>query len=476
MQRFNAMEEEQVTNLIANAASAQWLEANIPLFECPDRELEEIYHFRWWSFRKHLKQTPDGFVFTEFLVPRRYAGAHNTISCAVGHHVAEGRWLRDSRYLDEYIRFWFRGSGGKPVPHFHHFSSWLPAAVQDRFLVTGDSRFVVDLLDDLVADYRAWERERQLPDGLFWQYDVQDGMEESISGSRTKRQARPTINSYMFGNARAISSIARLAGRAELAAEFAAKAAALKRLVQDTLWDRPSQFFKVRQEDGRLADVREQIGFIPWAFGLPDPGFETAWAQLRDPEGFHAPYGITTAERRHPAFRSHGCCHCEWDGAVWPFATTQTLTALANLLRDYSQSIVTARDYFEAFQTYTRCHRFEGKPYIGEYLDEITGQWLKGREERSRFYNHSTFADLLITGVVGLRPRADNMVEVHPLLPDKTWAWFCLDGVKYHGHALTIFWDSTGQRYGRGAGFFVMADGKVIARHDRLERMTGKLP
>jgi hypothetical protein len=31
---------------------------------------------------------------------------------------------------------------------------------------------------------------------------------------------------------------------------------------------------------------------------------------------------------------------------------------------------------------------------------------------------NSSYADLVITGIVGLRPRADNVVEVHPLLPD----------------------------------------------------------
>src|SRR5262249_51551277 len=194
----------------------------------------------------------------------------------------------------------------------------------------------------------------------------------------------------------------------------------LKRLTQDALWDPAAKFFKVRHADGRLSDAREAIGFIPWYFGLPDPGYEAAWTQLTDPAGFRAPYGLTTAERRHLRFRSHGCCHCEWDGAVWPFATSQTLVALANVLRDYPPSAVTPGDYFNAFLTYARCQRRDGQPYTGEYLDETTGRWLKG-DERSRYYNHSTFADLLITGVVGLRPRADDTVEIHPLLPEGAW-------------------------------------------------------
>lgn len=492
VERFNTMEDENVTNFVSNAQSFDWLAANIPLFECPDHEVEEIYYFRWWSFRKHLKQTTNGFVVTEFLVPMKHAGAQNTISCAAGHHLAEGRWLCDPRYLDEYTLFWLRGDAGKPMRHFHNFSSWFAAATYERYLVTHDHAFIISLLDDLVADYRLWEQERRLANGLFWQHDVQDGMEESISGSRTERNARPTINSYMFANARALATIARMAGRAELATEFDRKAAELKGLMQEHLWNADATFFQVRRADGQFAGVRETIGFIPWCFNLPDTdkGYEAAWAQFTDVEGFRAPFGLTTTERRHPEFRTHGCCKCEWDGAVWPFATSQTLDALANVLRaslapkggegrsegERFDIAVSPRDYFDAFLAYTRSHRFDGKPYIGEYLDETTGQWLKGRQDRSRYCNHSTFADLLITGVIGLRPRGDDTVEVHPLLPSGAWNWFCLDGVKYHGRTVTIIWDRDGKRYGRGAGLSVFEDGKVIAQSDSLERVTGRLP
>ena len=86
-----------------------------------------------------------------------------------------------------------------------------------------------------------------------------------------------------------------------------------------------------------MADVREEIGFIPWYFDLPEHGYEQAWQQLTDPDGFKAPMGITTAERRHPQFRSHGLDTCEQDGAVWPYATSQMLVALANVIRNYEQ-------------------------------------------------------------------------------------------------------------------------------------------
>jgi hypothetical protein len=67
-------------------------------------------------------------------------------------------------------------------------------------------------------------------------------------------------------------------------------------------------------------------------------------------------------------------------------------------------------------------------------------------------------------------------VEISPLLPAGAWNYFCLDGVNYHGHTLTIFWDADGSRYGRGQGFRVLADGKEIASGKKLERLEGKLP
>jgi len=475
---FNADDAETVATTIPNAAAWPWIAANAPLFDCPDDDFERIYYYRWWTFRKHLRETPAGMVLTEFLTPVSHAGPYNTISCALGHHLAEGRWLRDQRPLDEYVRFWYRsGPNGGPAEHFHKFSSWAPAAIYDRYLVTGDFVGTADLLDDMVADYRVWEAERGRPDGLFWQFDVRDGMEESISGSRTKKNVRPTINSYMTANAAAISYIAKRLGDRDTAEEFEAKSKAIRTKLNESLWDDEAEFFKVRFEDGGLSDAREAIGFVPFAFGLARPEQAVAWQQITDDAGFRAPHGLTTAERRHPQFRTHGTGTCEWDGAVWPFATSQTLTGLARVLRGEAQPYVTRRDYFDELVKYARSHQQDGQPYVGEYLDETTGEWLitGPKAERSRYYNHSTFADLVISGLVGLVPRDDDTIEVDPLLPADAWDWFCLDNVEYHGHTLTILWDRTGEHYHRGPGLAVLVDGTEVGRTPQLTKLKAKL-
>jgi hypothetical protein len=498
---FAAGDRETVVNAIPNAAAWEWMAANVPRFECPDKKLEEVYWFRWWTFRKHLKETVDGWIVTEFLPAVPWAGKHNSINCPAGHHFREGRWLHDRRVLDDYAVFWFR-KGGEP----RKYSFWAADAMEARARVIGDDESVRDLLPELKANWEAWAGDHRDESGLYWQNDGNDGMEVSVGGSG----CRATLNSYQYGDAVAIAAVLERAGKGEEAAEWRGKAAALRELVEKRLWDAEAEFFKVRPRGGgALAGVRELHGYVPWCFHLPGPDKSGAWRQLTDPQGFRAPFGPTTTEQRHAGFRvAYEGHECQWNGPSWPFATSQTLTAMANLLHDYRQEVVSRKDYWDVLQGYVRSHRFRqlppergegestdgagglervesGRPWIDENLNPYTGDWmartlLKQRrqapDERGKDYNHSTFCDLVISGLLGLRPRADEVVEVSPLLPEGEWDWFCLDHVPYHGRVLTVIWDRDGTHYGRGVGMQVLVDGVKIGGAERLGTVRGKLP
>ena len=652
IEKFNAEDAQLYTNAYPNAKAWDFLAANIPLFDCPDKGLEQTYYFRWWTYRKHLSETPDGWVVTEFLPKVPWSAKHNTICCPAGHHFYEGRWLSDPKYLNDYAAFWF-GKGGNP----RYYSFWAADAIYAYYLVKGNKPMVTGLLDDLIKNYESWEQSRLTPDGLFWQIDDRDGMEVSIG----KSGKRATINSYMFGDATAIAKIAELAGRKDVATDFRRKAEQLKQLVQSKLWDPEAKFFKTLQRsthelttpinsqgggvprlhwmdedhrgtlewvqysfdkprsfdavevywadggpalakpaswrvlvrkdkewlpvknhgdysvaldtfnkvafdpvvsdairlevqsakktssgilewralgggknhagDGKisksfdirmghnnsvkalndgaeanneasLVDVRELHGYTPWYFNLPDAGkgYEVAWKQLMDPKGFMAAFGPTTAEQRHPGFKvSYDGHSCQWNGPSWPFATAITLTAMANVLHHYPQTSINKEDYFKTLQIYAMSqHRklTDGRvvSWIDEDLDPFTGEWIarkrcedhnadlvkKGQtdkvlRERGKDYNHSSFCDLIITGLIGLQPRADDVVEVQPLVPDGKWDWFCLDNVAYHGHILTILWDKTGTKYNTGKGLRVLCDGHEIARSETAGHLTAPL-
>ncbi|MCL1964563.1 MAG: hypothetical protein FWF69_05825 [Firmicutes bacterium] len=451
----------------------QWLTQNVPLFECPDKDIEEVYFFRWWVYSQHVKRTADGYIITEFHPNVPWAGKHNAIVCAAGHHIREGRWLADKTYMEDYIRFWYQKGG--PI---RAYSNWLGAAVWQYCAVKGDFNLAASLLDDFVMDYGEWERTNLHESGLFWSGDDRDGMEFSISGSGL----RPTLNSYMYGYASTISKTAKLAGKKEVSVEFDKKARALRRLINEKLWDPNSGFYKVLPLDAKglplndwnnvdpARNVRELLGYTPWYFDIPDNGKDGAWRRLTDHKGFNAPFGPTTVERSHPRFMSAHQHECLWNGPSWPFATSVTLTAMLNSS--------CARDgFFHLLRAYARCHTRRTKSdgtavrWLDENINPFTGEWLsrsileswgwpaeKGGFERGKYYNHSTYCDLIITGLAGLKPRSDDIIEVRPLIPD-SWDYFCLDSVSYHGRSVTILYDKCGERYGIGKGAFVCLDG-----------------
>jgi hypothetical protein len=460
-----------------------WFVANIPWLDIPDKEMERIYYFRWYAFQKHICKSDHGFLISEFLDTVPWSGKHNMIDAAAGHHIREARWLRNPEYVEDYTRFWF-GPDGEP----RRYSFWAADSVYQLYVATGDRDFAVSLLPALDSNYRAWEATHKDANGLYWQIDDRDGMEDSISGSGY----RPTINSYMYGDAVAIAHIAELAGQNNLAESYRAKADQLRAVIEGRLWNPGDGFYETVSRHGSNAWTggRELIGYIPWYFDIPSPKHDTAWKFLFAPQGFAGQFGPTTAERRNPRFGFHVAHECLWNGPSWPFATTQTLVALANVLNGPQQNLVDDSDYFRLLQTYAYSQHIQtgtGRvvPWIDEDLDPDTGQWIARNiligqhavpKNRGRYYNHSGFADLIISGLIGLRPEAANSLTLNPLISPGTWGYFALDGVPYHGHVLTIFYDRDGTRYRRGAGLQVLCDGQTIARTDRLQTLQVELP
>ena len=499
-----------------------WYAANIPLLETPDREIDATYYYRWELVTKHLVYgSPEhGYLLTEFIDRPFWSGTYGAISCPLGYQLREVRWLRDRRFAEEFARSWFEVPGAQP----RSYSNWYGAAVWAVYRVSGDRDFLLSVLPYMIRQYEGWLAERWHPEhGMFRWDGMHDGMESNINSRQTPRWFdgaegyRPTLNSYLYGDALAIARAARLAGDEETAAAYEGRARALRERVLEELWDPAREFFfhqfAHREETvaepwpggadaagaaavaGARGDAsahtppiepftltyrsgpfagdahgRELIGYVPWQFGLPDARHASAWRFLMDPQRFRAPYGPRTVELHDPLYYVSPRC-CVWSGNSWPYATTQTLVALANVLRGAEQEYVTPRDYFELLRTYTLTQRKQGRPYVAEAADPETGSWA-GHDEyfHSEHYFHSGYVDLVITGLVGLRPQDDDRLVVDPLAPAE-WPWFALDRIAYRGHDVAIVWDRDGRRYGRGAGLGVWVDGVLSGRRDTLGRL-----
>lgn len=469
----------------------------VPEFRCGDELLTRVSRHRWESFARNVVPTPRGRLITEFRQPGP-GRAHGTVNAAAGHHILEARWLRRTDVVDDYLGFWYRAPEAEP----HRYTEWIAWAAREYARLHRAWSPVGELLPGMIAAFEAREADSLHPSGLYWAHDLADAMEFSVSGDGL----RPSINSYQFGNADAIAELARRRGDEATAARFERTREGIRRLVLDRLYDAELGLFATipMSPDGEAAYVatadaerrmppeyrerplpgreevspdraaRELIGFLPWYFGLPGADIDPApaVAQLADPEGFAGPFGLRTVEHRHPRYGFEVASTlprflCRWNGPSWPFATSQTLTALARIARARRDPADGAL-FLELLRQYAASHLdADGDYWLDEDLDPDTGAWLARDWRRrndpdkalvGRDYNHSTFADLVFAGLLGVDVD-EGGIAIDPLGAASGLGWFEVRGLLLAGVEVGISWSPE-------AGLRLSADGTTAHRPD----------
>jgi hypothetical protein len=474
---------------------APWYRGRIPLFESADPAIDAVYYYRWSLFRAHQRDLGEqGFITTEFADDvdwQRHPFA--SLNDASGFHIAEGRWLNDRRFTDDYINFMYEGGNDR------HFTDHMADSVWGRFLVDGDRDGALKHLPVMRHIYRLWDEKFDFSKGLYFVEPLLDATEYTVSsidasggkdGFRGGDSFRPSVNSYMFANARALSRMAEMAGDTAMAKEYAGRAEALKTRVLADLWSPTLTHFIDRHQISNEfvkywepIRARELVGYLPWMFDLvPDEArYAGAWAHLLDTKSLAGAAGMRTVEQSYEyymrQYRYLGAApECQWNGPIWPYQTTQVLGGMANLLDHYDKTgPVTRSDYMRLLRQYAKLHvQPDGRLDLEEDYHPETGRAIVGLD-RSHHYFHSGFVDLVMTGLVGIRPRADDVLEVNPLLPEagdaQALAWFRVQDVPYHGRRVAVTWDADGSHYGRGAGLSVEVDGVEVARRATLGRI-----
>eukprot|EP01043_Picozoa_sp_COSAG02_P048528 COSAG02_NODE_4773_length_4994_cov_3.910725_5_plen_485_part_00 len=359
-----------------------WAQDHFPWFETDDVDLEKAFYFRMYSYHNHINQTadsggtghlPEQFHYvTEFYPHVPWAAKYNTIPCAAGHHIHEGRWLRDPQIMSDYLKFWFWG-GGSP----EYYTFWVATSAWANYQIAGNATLLKELYPVLASNY--WDamykpnfsKEYQ----CYWHLSDREGEENSVGGDG----CRPVSNSVMYGEATAMQSIATLLGNSTAAAEWGRQAAFWQDVILKKLWSEDLEFFvtltvpkpnntkaalpvdrKRRRKNpslptmmsekqeptytgpgsqcpskgaphwpvGEQVTVREIMGLSsPWYFSvIPKDDdkalgkYVSSFKQLTDPQGFAAKWGPRTAELRTPCynftqFRSWTTRHeCNWNG------------------------------------------------------------------------------------------------------------------------------------------------------------------
>ena len=97
--------------------------------------------------------------------------------------------------------------------------------------------------------------------------------------------------------------------------------------------------------------------------------------------------------------------------------------------------------------------------------------------DRGKDYNHATFLDLVIEGLVGVRAEWGDALVVQPSADAAEITHFALDSLLYHGRNLSVIYDPEGAVWPAAGcvGLCVFVDGAIAARADALARLTVQL-
>ncbi len=496
----------------AFGSDAAWYRENIPFFEIDDAAIQRTYYYRWQLYRSHMREIgSQGTAETEFLPGVPWARhPFEDLNDSSSFHILEGRWLRNPVYVTALLDHLYTGGGND-----RHFSESIAAAALAWTEVTGDTAPALRHLDAMQHVYNLWDDHFDASRGMYWIEPLLDATEYTISsidasgagftdtpsagnnGFMGGYAFRPSINAYQYGNARAIAAFAQIAGQEHVAQVYTRRAEDLRSATLKQLWNPALQHFTdVYQRSTKTVTAgdfirgRELVGYVPWQFELlptrpeaASPEYNAAWRHALLATELGGLHGLRTVEPSYPRYMvqyrydaATDLPECQWNGPSWPFQTSQTLSAMANLLNDYDHVEQSANDYVHLLRQYTQQHLVASdKLDLQENYNPDTGGPIVGLP-RSHHYNHSTYNDLVLSGLLGIRPHMDEVFELHPLLPlphtsEPPIRYFALQHLRYHGHDLTILYDADGSRYGRGAGVTIFSDGMRLVSAAPLGRI-----
>ncbi len=236
------------------------------------------------------------------------------------------RELSETSMGEQFGKFDPRSTG----PNIMAWCEW------EYFKLTGDMNRLKEVFFPLYH-YHNWMRiHRTWRDGTYWTCGLGCGMDNQPRMQPGAGYSFMAHNGHMVWvdatmqgalGALLLARMAKLTGHDDLAPALEEEYEAMKKVINETLWDEDEAFYYDLFKTGELSTTKT-IGAY-WALLaeiLPPERLERFVAHLENEDEFRTPHAPATLPKNHPDFNPDGGY---WRGAVWPPTTYMTLLGLS---------------------------------------------------------------------------------------------------------------------------------------------------
>jgi len=180
-------------------------------------------------------------------------------------------------------------------------------------------------------------------------------------------------NTHLYLECRTLAGFAGALGREEEREEWRQRAAKLRRLIQNRLYDRTTGIYQDRGiRDGRFTGMITPACFMPIYAGIAprEVAVRLCREYLLAPTRFYTEFPFPTLDRSHPAFRSGGWLYAHpdfpgalvpqayWIGRAWPHVSFWMVGALqqAGLTAEADQAALRVLDMMSRTEAIYECY------------------------------------------------------------------------------------------------------------------------
>lgn len=463
----------------------QWWADNIVYLDTPEDNIDKTLFYRWWLLRfNYLDANMPGNTYQFPTAIEGVFGYNNAIDLTVGMFIDDLKYFRDPIYSyggwvstgETSAGSRFVDNPGNPAHWGASHTQYISEAAWRSYQLHGGPEGIVENL----ARYAAGDAQGQLDsydsndNGLLetnwnaWTGNDSDAVSFDYFG-RTNERAE---SAYVYSGALVAADAYRLLGQDEKAADMEAVAEKVKDGVLEYLWDPEDKLIKHRDlETGELIPWKEINNYYPFSVGLIpregdddyDDDYIEALRLYADDEQYPI-FPFYTANQADDADRGGG-----GSNNFSIINSTVTFRMITKVLREYPNEYIDSEWYKKLLYWNAYAH------YMNDgdnRLPDANEFWAEGSHDPQaidyRSWIHHTILGTtnftVIEDVMGLRPRSDNKIELHPI--DIEWPHFMANNIRYRDSDLTIVWDAPGDAerpYGDAVpeGYSLFIDGEL---------------